>query len=474
MKKYSFGFFLIVLSIFSCGDSIKKKDLRLPQEVWGDFFDQAISLPEVKSDQHFANAEAKGQPSEILAYFQQEKEKGNFNLSRFIDSTFSLAKNETFQADPSKVPFEEFVRRSFLSLVKSKKNDNNTLVPTRKNYISGGGYHDHSEYWHQFFVYKGFQKMGKVDLSNAIVLNTMQFLQDYGYVPAGNRSYLMSETQLPIACLLVEEHTIKNPDKLAEYGSLLTKEYQYWMQAEKQANLKAQKSYKTGVLIDNITLNRYFANDSLPRIGHYIQDKKQNKKTLHLYRTQDMVVPYIDNRFDDIYATIPVDLNAVLFKLETLLSKAYQKKDKAQYAESFKNLAEIRKRAFLKYGTTRGLPVDFNSNTKSPNAITLASVWSLYTGMYDEKQADKAWAELKTLLSKNGLFQNSSTDGHQSTELNYVAFLVAEKLRDNVVANQLREAIVSKYKQEYISTGQVNSQGKERIDSVFGVLNALL
>jgi alpha,alpha-trehalase len=483
-----FSSFLFCLFLFSCGENVKKKTFEDPQEKWSPFYEEVLKQKLVENEKIWADAVPNATKDEILAYYKNEKLQTNFSLKAFIDSAFTINTTKKNTANLEKITFESYLKNEFLDLKTKMKDDGGSMLPTRKDVITGGSKFQEFGYAQSYFVYKGLEALGREDLCENLILNFLQFVQDYGHVPASNRTYKLESSELPVLVLLIDAHCKKHPEKLAEFSSLLTKEYQYWIAAENAEETKNQNAakktgaYRNVVFIgQNDILGRYYSADSSRRADKYMQDAGISKATLANLRANDMTGYNIAGRWkaEETSQILPIDLNALLYKMETLLAKAYELKKRSTYAESFKNLAAKRKAIYNATFWKNDFYYDYNFNQKSSaRTISLAALWPLLSDLADKKQTDLVLKTIESKLGNQGLFQNSEKDTTISIELNYLAYLVALKSGESTLSQKLRKNLQEFAKGKFEKEGEIRANyglenNVERVDGALGALIGL-
>jgi alpha,alpha-trehalase len=487
-KPKSQYFFKLLISgfaflVFSCGENIKKKEFEKPEEKWAPFYAEVLKKKIVPSEKAWADAVPKGKKIEVLAFYEAEKIKPNFSLKAFVDSTFYINKSVNASDSSRKINFNQYVETKFLSLLEKGIDDEGSMIPTRKKYISGGDLHNEFSYANAYFVYKGLEALKREDLCEDLILNFLQYLQDYGHVPPANRTYALESSELPVLGLIMEEHCKKHPEKLQEYASQLTKEYQYWMaseNAEETKKFQAAKSkgvYRSVVFLPNgESLNRYFTIDSSRRSDFYLSDANFSKAVLNQIRTESMCGVKIQNRFKEpVSDHIPIDLNALLYKTETFLAMAYRKLNKVTYAKSFENLAKVRKKNMLALNFVGGIGFDYNFKLKkNTQRINVSYLWAI---LCDVETKTETFNKIVSSLESTRLLKNGSEDADINLSYNYLAYLSALKVGETTKANMLKKEILDRSQSFFRQNGQVSNNLKagheQRVDAVLAVLNAL-
>ncbi len=472
---------LFCLLFFSCGENVKTKTFENPQEKWNPFYEQVLKQNLVPIEKIWADAKPTAQKEIILAYYDSQKSRPGFSLKLFVDTTFvlNLPKKKT-----SDLSFEKYLEEEFLSLLKKSTDDGGSMLPTRKNMMTGGDVYQEFSYANGYFVYKGLEALGREDLCEELMLNYMQFIQDYGHVPAANRTYKLASSELPVLVMLIDAHAKKHPEKLTDYTGLLTREYQYWIAAENKEAIALQKknrakgAHQSVVFMGkNDILNRYFAGDSSRRSDFYLSDALLSKPQIVNRRANDMAGIDIVGRWsaDQTSNMLPVDLNALLFKTETLLAKAYAQAKQNNYAESFSNLAKKRKIVYNQTFWKENAYYDYDYVQKQNNtSLTLAAVWPILIGLADEKQTESFLNTIQNKLSKQGLFKNGTDDEHISVELNYLVYLLAQKTGKTGLMNQIRTNLLKICQDNYASQNQIQAYFPDKQARIDGALGALI
>jgi alpha,alpha-trehalase len=186
---------------------------------------------------------------------------------------------------------------------------------------------------------------------------------------------------------------IKGDQVYLTYLPQLEKEYNYWMDGAE--TVKPGNALKSVVkLKDGTLLNRYWDEQSLPRQESYREDietatkSKRNKPEVyqHLRAGAASGWDFSSRWFADeknittieTADIIPVDLNSLLYNLETVLSRANVINKEDSIATEFKNKAEGRRQAIDKYCWSTELKyyTDYNFRKfKITNQVTAAGLF---------------------------------------------------------------------------------------------------
>jgi alpha,alpha-trehalase len=206
----------------------------------------------------------------------------------------------------------------------------------------------------------------------------------------------------------------------AKYFSAMEKEYKWWMTGTDV--LKTSKAYRRVVKMDDGSiLNRYFDDKNAPREESYYEDVhtraryKQNDGMAYtnLRAGAESGWDFSSRWFADtlhihtIETTniIPVDLNGLLYAYENILSKAASAMGNAAKASYYKDQAEKRQKAVLKYCWNADLKYffdyDFVEKTTT-NKWSAAGAMPLFTMLATDHHAQYVEQQLRDRFLKPG------------------------------------------------------------------------
>ncbi|MCD8539339.1 MAG: ATP phosphoribosyltransferase regulatory subunit, partial [Leadbetterella sp.] len=193
---------IIAFVAVSC-NTVSKKEYHDPEKLWGELYHDVTEARLFSNPKEFWDAAPKGKADKLLPFYLEAKTGPGFDLSEFVAAYFTVPDySRAWPASPDN--FETYVANSFRDLLTRPKDDGGSLVPTRMRYLSGGGMFPEYNYYRSFFAVKAFQALGEDSLAADIATNAFQFIQDYGYVPYGNRSYYLGFSGFPVLSLMAE------------------------------------------------------------------------------------------------------------------------------------------------------------------------------------------------------------------------------------------------------------------------------
>ena len=213
-----------------------------------------------------------------------------------------------------------------------------SLIPLPKPYVVPGGRFREGYYWDTYFTMLGLQVSGREDLVDNMLDNFAHLIDTIGHIPNGNRTYYASRSQPPFFAYMVTLAAQAEGDKVYQkYLPALRKEHAYWMQGE-ATTPRGQATRHVVAMPDGAVLNRYWDASDTPRDESYLEDvttaksvpaRPANEVYRDLRAGAESGWDYSSRWFGDgkTLATIrttsivPVDLNSLMFHLETTIVK---------------------------------------------------------------------------------------------------------------------------------------------------------
>lgn len=213
-----------------------------------------------------------------------------------------------------------------------------SLIPLPKPYVVPGGRFREGYYWDTYFTMLGLQVSGREDLVDDMLDNFAHLIDTIGHIPNGNRTYYASRSQPPFFAYMVTLAAQAEGDKVYQkYLPELRKEHAYWMQGE-ATTPRGQATRNVVAMPDGAVLNRYWDASDTPRDESYLEDvttaksvpgRPANEVYRDLRAGAESGWDYSSRWFGDgkTLATIrttsivPVDLNSLMFHLETTIVK---------------------------------------------------------------------------------------------------------------------------------------------------------
>ncbi|RDC63750.1 alpha,alpha-trehalase TreF [Adhaeribacter pallidiroseus] len=454
-----------------------------PEVAFGDLFKEVQLQAVFPDSKTFPDCIPLHTPEAIMQAYQTEKNTADFNLKAFVLQHFKLppAPATNFKSDTTQ-PVQAHINTLWPVLTRQPVPEVSSLIPLPHAYIVPGGRFREIYYWDSYFTMLGLQAAGQTQLIQNMVDNFTFLIDKVGFIPNGNRSYYTGRSQPPFYALMVKVlRDAKGQRILKNYGPALQKEYEFWMDGA--GNLSGSNpAYRRVVrLPDNSILNRYYDDFPAPRPEAYKEDVKLAQETgrnpeevyRHLRAAAESGWDFSSRWFADgktlktIHTTdiIPVDLNALLYHLElTLAEVAILNHDNAQ-EHYYRQQAEKRKKALLKYCWNPAEKFLFDYDFKAGQVTvvpSLAAAYPLFFKMTTRKQAKGIAKKIKSdLLQPGGLISTPNHTGEQWdapnawAPLQWMSIVGLRNYHQNKLAKQVKHNWVEINTKVYKSTGKL-------------------
>ena len=508
------GSALLAVAATGNAEEMNSGQTNSPDILLGPLFNDVQSAKLFPDQKTFADAVPKSDPLTILADYRMQRRQSGFDLRHFVDMNFTLPAGGEKYVPPAGQSLREHIDGLWPVLTRTTDKASNkwdSLLPLPKSYVVPGGRFREVYYWDSYFTMLGLAESGHWDKISDMVDNFAYELDTWGHIPNGNRSYYLSRSQPPFFSLMVELLATHDSEALKKYRPQMEKEYAYWMEGADA--LQAGEANKRVVkLEDGSLLNRYWDDRDTPRPESWLDDittakSNPNRPATEIYRDLrsaaasgwDFSSRWMDDpqKLGTIRTTsiVPVDLNALMFKMEKLLARASQESGDAASASKYEALATARQKAMEKYlwNDKEGWYADYDLKSKKVrNQLTAAALFPLYVKAAAQDRADKVAAATSSRLLKPGGITTTTvnsgqqwdapngwaplqwvaTEGLQNYGQDKVAMDVTWRFLKNVQHTYDREQkLVEKY--DVSSTGTGGGGGEYPLQDGFGWSNGV-
>lgn len=455
-----------------------------PKELYGALFEDVQLSGLFKDSKVFADAIAQGNHSEILQTYEENKNKRGFNLEAFVYEHFSFNhQNSTYEADPSQ-SIEEHIERlwSYLERQPHRALNSDSLIPLSHPYVASGDRIQELYYWDSYFIMLGLVESGRLDMIEHMVANFSNIINNYSYIPYGNRSYYMSRSNPPFFAAILELLAAHKGEDIVydQYLDPLLKEYRFW--TDGWDGIAEGEVYRRLVKFkDGTCLNRYWDDYPEPRQESYAEDVKlalnSNRPLKDLWRNVRAACEsgwefssrwLADPMKLDTIQTInvlPIDLNVLLYKAEYLIAKALLHRGKDKESVRFVVRSGLRKEAINHYfwNDHNLLYLDYNwKENRSLQRPSLAMVFPLWAELASDQQALATANYLeKHLLQSGGLITTSLDTGQEWdapnawAPLQWIAVEGLRKYQFNDLASEISRRFCHTVELTFQKTGNI-------------------
>ncbi len=439
-----------VLLMFINGCSGTVTDVRSeaiiasPEELYGDLFFDVQGNNEVFADSKtFVDCVPLFHPSVVRSKYAVWPDRSANGLREFIRLHFQPpVKIAEYVSDSSSI--SDHIKKLWQVLRRpADEKKHGTLIPLPHPYIVPGGRFREVYYWDSFFTMLGLREDGQDTTIENTVKNFAYLLDNFGFIPNGNRSYYLSRSQPPFFASMVQLlASMKGDDVFTRYLSQMETEYDFWMQGADSLT-RDEHTYKRVVRLQGgEVMNRYWDDKATPRPESYAEDVQTMSEVHERFPERDagdvfrhlragaesgwdFSSRWLEKETDGsfklhtIHTTdiIPVDLNCLLYDLELTIARAARLGGYRSKALDFEIKAAKRKEAIFKYcwDQKRGFFMDHNFvKGKNTGIESLAAVFPLYFRIADTSQADLVAKRLeKKFLKPGGLVTTLDETGQQ-------------------------------------------------------------
>jgi alpha,alpha-trehalase len=413
---------------------------KTPSQLYGQLF-EAVQMQRVFPDgKTFVDAVPRDPPAIVMQRYRDERGRSGFDLATFVRRNFTVQHPE--ESVYRSTPGEDVCTHidNLWHVLERRPDDtrraaNSSLLPLPRPYVVPGGRFDEIYYWDSYFTMLGLDESGRDDLALSMVNNFASLIDRYGHIPNGNRTYYLSRSQPPFFASMVELIAAGSRVPAAVYVTFLpalSKEYAFWMEgAEMLAPGEAHR--RVVRLKDGTLLNRYWDDRDSPREESYREDvataRASGRPAAEVYRDlragAESGWDFSSRWLADgktlatirTTALLPVDLNALLFHLETTLARAHALSHNAEKAAEFSRRAALRKAAVLRYlwDPGSGVYTDYLWREGRPSGtVTAATLYPLFFGLATKFHAESVARVVQVqLLKPGGLVTTTIESGQQ-------------------------------------------------------------
>lgn len=256
-----------------------------------------------------------------------------------------------------------------------------TLLKLPFPFIIPGGRFREFYYWDTYWILEGLLVCDMIKTSENIVRNFIEIINTYGYIPNGTRKYYLNRSEPPyfshmLLKLLDYEDGKLNPLVLGEGLDAALKEYEFFDKYKKM-ELKGSDGKMH-------FLNHFHVHTNFPRPESFSEDmityQRQKEKTEEQIFSNiksgaesgwDFSSRWLASETElntiEAYHQIPVDLNAVLYRNELIISTLLSRRGDEEKALEFMKKSKDRIEAInaILWNPEEGVWMDYVTNTKS-------------------------------------------------------------------------------------------------------------
>lgn len=357
-------------------------------------------------------------PARILADYRAARARGTVDLRAFFAAHFRPvdAGGPAYHTRPNHTPLDHLESLwPHLTRGADDPGELSSRFPLPHPYVVVGGRFQEAYYWDSFFTQLGLLKSSRHGLVRDMLDNFAHALALIGHIPNGFRSYFLTRSQPPFFSQMVRAYGHAVGDEagaLAHYLPAMETEYRYFAQTEhSHQGLARYWDAAAGPRVEMLATDLEHQAVEARRPGFY-RDIRAACESGWDFSSRWLTDP-MDLTTIRTTAIWPVDLNALLYLLETALAEAAPPARAGVYRAAAEARAEaIRSRFF---DTSRGAFFDVSILDGRVIPITTAAMFfPLWAGIATPEQA-RATADwgVRRLVMPGGLMTTDVTSGQQ-------------------------------------------------------------
>lgn len=393
-----------------------------PKIEFSELFERVQSGDYFADSKSFADAFCLQEPKLIALEYHKNKALSTFRLHEFIFKYFkeSACSSKEFVTQNADISAHIHHLWKYLTREDASEQLISSKIPLPFRYVVPGGRFNELYYWDSYFTMLGLIESGEKQLALDMYRNFLWLINEFGFIPNGNRSYYLSRSQPPFFSLMtelmIENHLIEVNQQILE---ALISEYNFW----------TGKSIEFWFSGKSINAARYYDAQQYPR-------EESHREDIEVYKVvQDVnIYPHLRSACESGWDfssrwlrdkkslssimtahILPVDLNCLIWNLEKLIGLVSETLSLEDLSLEFEAAARLRKDFISKAFYHRDLQWfdDLDLNGKFMNNLSLAGIFPMFFGLADDEQAYHCQSRLSKEFLKSGGLVTSLVDSGQ-------------------------------------------------------------
>ncbi len=353
---------------------------------------------------------------------------GDAALRAFISRNFDLPRPATpIEQAANGIALRDHIRALWSELERPPAQAQASALDIAHPHVVPGGRFREIYYWDSFFTMLGLVRDGRRDLARGMVDAMTDLIEHYGYVPNGTRTYYLGRSQPPLFHMMVALLDDAEPELAERRLRAMKREHAWWMISADTVNAN-ETAHRVARLADGSLVNRYWDPKSTPREESWREDNAtanaSDRVAEEVFRDLragaesgwDFSSRWLDApQLASIRTTslAPIDLNALLFGLETAIAEHGDPADAQHYGQLARTRQAAIDRHFWNPDGGYFSDFDLTLGKRRPHS-SAAALTPLLVGMATQAQAD-ATAEYvsRHYLAPGGLRTTLVATGEQ-------------------------------------------------------------
>ncbi len=418
----------------------------------------------------------------ILQQYHAQKDLEGFSLKKFVTEHFIFPEEQNSTYHSNQKPIQTHLNDLWNELTREPDQQSGTLIPLPHLYLVPGGRFREIYYWDSYFTMLGLQVSGRTDLIEQMVGNFAHLIDQFGFIPNGNRTYYLGRSQPPFFAMMVSVlMESKSISVLQQYLPQLEKEYAFWMDGAGTLHAERTTHRRVVRLHNGAVLNRYWDDREGPRPEAFAEDRHiaavSQQPEAEVYRNIRAAAEsgwdFSSRWFADgenmhtieTTSIIPVDLNCLLQFLETMISMAYFEQQDNNNGKKYLQKAEQRKLAIRHFCWSEDHRFFFDYhfvNRQHTPHYTLAAAYPLFFHIASLEQATATEEQIaKKFLQPGGVVTTLNHTGQQWdapngwAPLQWITYKGLNNNGPSATANTIRSNWMALNERTYLHTGKM-------------------
>ena len=262
-------------------------------------------------------------------------------------------------------------------------------------------------YWDTYFLNRGLILAGRAAQAKNNAENMFYLIERYGFMPNGNRTFYLHNTQPPFLSMMVADvfEATGDADFLKKAWDVLEKEYAYWQTERATPTGLTQYRGNTKMAIDEGMFRGFLDRIGARPAGH--TDAHLSCQYVAQCESGWDISPRFCFHVEDF---VEVDLNSLLYACEANMARfadVLQKTD----GDAWRKRAAARRERMTRLMQKDGVFYDYDfTNGRVSDLLTCASFYPMLVGLLTDGQAAATAAVLPRLETPFGVAVSDAAD----------------------------------------------------------------
>lgn len=458
-----------------------------PADVYQELFHQVQVRRLFADGKTFVDATPKRPPAAILQAYRAKARFTDAELKRFVHANFVVPQDAAAPPPTAeRTSLKAHVAGLWPQLTRQpvRATPGGSALAMDKPFVVPGGRFREIYYWDSYFTMLGLKADGRGDLVEAMIDDFGGLIAAHGHIPNGARTYYLSRSQPPFYYAMVGLSEAKEPAVTKNRLAMMRREHAFWMDGEK--SVAPGKAHRRVVgLPGGAVLNRYYDDRATPRDESYREDLETAREAsmatgrppAEVFRdlragaesgwdfTSRWMADGVNLKTIRTTAVVPVDLNSLLYGLETAIAAGCAQLADKPCAGEFEARATARKAAMdaVLWDAARGVYLDYLwTGGERIDGLSAASLYPLFVGAASKAQAASvAKAARGELLAPGGLRTTTRQTGQQWdapngwAPLQWVAVSGLRRYGEQALAAEISRRWLATVEREYRASGKI-------------------